>query len=430
MKKFLAGLLTFCLLGLNFLPALAADNAFSINDVSNNYWAQKQIYDVVQNKIMTVNENGCFRPDESLTRVEFTQALLKVLSNDHLNVNIQNSFSDVRETYPAYADILRSQQLGLVYGYPDGTFKPERALTKAETTSILSHITKEQYTNLSILDRFSDKNDIPVWALKAYAKTTFYGLYVNYPNQAMLQPNREITRAEAAVLLSKLRGKLCIVKEEYKGKQVQEKVISVEHLSVHKKAPVNTVSITNLRKVICENNVLAISFECKFFSKTAHAGDVVNFVLKENLYTDEGTLLLPANTKFVAEVIKIESPKWFNKNARVNLAFRNIVLPDCRVIPFCAKPFTKDGKLKEGPWMTAGKLTLSTLTMGILGAGAGVGFAFIPNPAKIGAGLAIGIPVGCGVGLATGLITKGLHYKAKSGEQIFIILTTDTSIYN
>ena len=125
---------------------------------------------------------------------------------------------------------------------------------------------------------------------------------------------------------------------------------------------------------------------------------------------------------------KIEKPKMFNKNARVNLVFKQIVLPDNTCIDIKARPFTKDGKLKEGPWTTTGKLFLSTLTMGIVGAGAGVGFAFIPNPAKLGTGFAIGIPVGCGVGLLVGLITPGCHYKAKKGERVYAILIDEFSV--
>ena len=93
-----------------------------------------------------------------------------------------------------------------------------------------------------------------------------------------------------------------------------------------------------------------------------------------------------------------------------------------------ARPCTKDSSLKEGPWHTAGKLTAWTLGLGIVGAGAGTGFAFIPNPAKLGVGYAIGIPVGTTVGLITGLITPGLKYHAKAGESIMIILCEDLCV--
>ena len=209
-----------------------------------------------------------------------------------------------------------------------------------------------------------------------------------------------------------------------------EITISQEHLDVSKKAPVNNVTITNYRKILCANNLLEVSFACKFSSKRACAGDVVNFVMPQALYTQEGTLIFPACTKFVAEIIKVQQPKKFNKNARVTLLFRCIILPDGRVMPICARPCTKDGTLKEGPWMTTGKIVLSTVSFGILGAGIGAGFGFIPSPTEIGVGLAAGIPAGCGVGLITALVTKGLQYKAKAGEQIFIILTDDACVYN
>lgn len=212
--------------------------------------------------------------------------------------------------------------------------------------------------------------------------------------------------------------------------QCPEQVLCTEHLDVTKKACVNTVNITNYRKIICKDNVLAVVFDCKFYSKKACAGDVINFTIPDALYTKEGTLILPRCTKIVAEVTKVQQPKWFNKNARVRLIFRCIVLPDGRVMKICAQPFTKDGTLKEGPWMTTGKIVLYTLTLGIIGTGAGVGFGFIPSPTQIGVGLAAGIPAGCGVGLLTALISKGLQYKAKAGEQIYIILCDDASIYN
>ena len=208
----------------------------------------------------------------------------------------------------------------------------------------------------------------------------------------------------------------------------QEKTIALEHLDIHKKAPCNIVSIKTTKNVIEQGNVLVFKFDEKFFSKCAQTGAIVHFSVPEAIYTEEGTLLLPNGTKITAEVTKIEKPKWFNKNARVSLIFRQIILPDNTCINIKAKPFTNDYKLKEGGWTTAGKLIASTLTMGIVGAGAGVGFAFIPTPAKLGAGFAIGIPVGCGVGLALGLITPGCHYKAKKGEQVYAILIEEIQL--
>ena len=98
-----------------------------------------------------------------------------------------------------------------------------------------------------------------------------------------------------------------------------EQTKAIEHLDVHKKAPCNVVTITDQRSIVEKGNVLQFIFDEKFFSKCSKAGETVHFVVPQALYTREGTLLLPCGTKITAEVINIEKPKWFNKNA---LSFR------------------------------------------------------------------------------------------------------------
>lgn len=423
MKKFLAGLMAFSFLALNALPVFAAVN---LADVGQNYWARKEIVDVVENNIMTVNSSNCFAPEKSMTRVEFVNALLKILTNDNLDVKIQNQFKDVASSNPNYDNILRSQQLGLVYGYPDKTFQPNRVMLRSEAQSVISHITKDAAADTSVLAQFKDAASVPAWAKGVYAKTLAYGIYVNYPDSRELRPNDALTRAEAAVLLARLKDRLGLVKKEYLG---PEAIVAVEHLpKVSKKVTNDIVNITNRQNIITKDNVLLVSFDEKFKQKVSQAGEEVVFVAPENICTVEGTLLIPANSKFTGKILNIQDPKWFNKNGRVFVQINKLQLPSGDEVAFNAKPFYKNYELKEGPWMTAGKLLLCTVTGGAVGTGAGVGFAFIPDPTKIGTGIAIGAPVGAAVGLVTGLVTPGLNYNAKKGEEIKVILLEDAGI--
>ena len=276
MKKFVSGLMALCLLALNAVPVLAA----SIADVGQNYWASKEINIVVDNSIMSLSGNR-FNPEGSMTRVEFVNALLKVLSNENLNVNITNKFSDVTTANPNYDNILRSQQLGLVYGYPDGTFRPDRVVLRSEAQSVISHITKDMNADKSILNQFKDASAIPAWAKNVYAKTINYGIYVNYPDSRELRPNDNLSRAEAAVLLARLKAKLDLVKQEYIG------TTRVEHLDVTRKAPNNQVKINNIQSVVEQGNVLVVAFEDKFKSEEHKAGDIVTFIAKEDICTKE-----------------------------------------------------------------------------------------------------------------------------------------------
>ncbi len=422
MKKLLASLLVCGMLSVNVMPAFAYAG---IADVSENYWAQTEISSVVSDSVMTLTGDN-FNPEGQMSRVEFVKALLKVLGNENLEVNSKVKFSDVKKSSDIYAPIARSQQLGLVYGYPDGTFKPDRAVLRDEAQSVISHITIDAPVDASVVSKYSDAAKVPAWAKNVYAKTLSYGIYVNHPDENELRPTDELTRAEAAVLLYRLRQRLDLVKNQYKNQA--ETVLGTEHLSVTKKAECNEVVVTNLRNIVKEGNVLEVAFSEQFKSKLHAAGDGVTFTNPEDIVTDEGTLLFPAGSTFYGNVIDIKDPQWFNKNARVYVQLNKVVTPCGKTVDLNAKPFYKDYALKEGPWMTAGKVALYTVGGSAVGTGAGVGFSFIPDPDKVGTGIAIGTPVGAGVGLITGLVTPGLNYSAKEGEEIQVILLDDASI--
>ena len=419
MKKLLASLLVGGFIAFG-APAFAYAG---IDDVCENYWAQVEIASVVSDSVMTLTD-GNFNPEGKMSRVDFVKALLKVLGQENLEVTSKVKFSDVAKSSDIYAPIARSQQLGLVYGYPNGKFLPDNAMLRDEAQSVISHITIDADVDSSIVAKYADAEKVPAWANEVYAKTLSYGIYVNHPNENELRPTEELSRAEAAVLLYRLRQRLNLVKTEYKS----ESVLGTEHLNVSKKAESNEVVITNLRNIIREGNVLEIAFNEQFKSKLHAAGDQITFTNPEDIVTEEGTLLFPAGSTFYGSVLEIKDPQWFNKNARVYAQITKVVTPCGKTVDLNAKPFYKNYELKEGPWMTAGKIALYTVGGAAVGTGAGVGFSFIPDPDKVGTGVAIGTPVGAGLGLITGLVTPGLNYNAKQGEEIQVILLEDASI--
>lgn len=230
------------------------------------------------------------------------------------------------------------------------------------------------------------------------------------------------------MLLEPVKAQDCNCANNCNGLLNGEVVTGTEFMFDEKGACNNQVMITNLRNIICKGNVFKVTFTNKFWSECAKAGDRVNFDVPGAIYTKEGTLLIPACSKVVATVTRIEKQRFPNKNARVYLNFECLILPDGSAYPMNAIPLTNGGYLNENGWHTFGKLFGYTVGLGIVGAGAGTGFAFIPNPAKLGVGFAVGIPVGCTVGLITGLLTPGLKYHAKEGEEIAIILCENLPI--
>ena len=196
----------------------------------------------------------------------------------------------------------------------------------------------------------------------------------------------------------------------------------------NKKAPCNSIGETENYYILYKGNVIKAAFEYKFMSECVQEGDCVYFYVPKDIRTTCGELVIPMGSKLTGFVRGVANQKKFNKNARVHLSINKLILPDCTEVEVKAKPFSKDFSLVENGWMTAGKIAASTVGLGAVGAGTGVGLAFIPKPHKIAIGAGSGVAIGCFIGLVTGLVTPGLKYHAKAGEEINIIFCDDACI--
>ena len=430
LKKNLAtGLLS---LGLIF-SGISSVMAKDYTDIPDDYWAAEEIEDVVTKRIVPIYGDNTYRPLDTVTRVEWTAMLLRALGLSEAPITSTPVYSDVDQATYGYEHIARSDQFGLIYGYTDGEFKPQRFITKVETASIMSHITKDTDVNTEVLGQFADSHEIPDWGVVPFSKAIKYGLYVNYPLETELNPNRELNRAEAAVLLARLMRALDLVQDDKKAEVVEtpaapeEYVLAVEHLDNHKVAVVDRVSITNLRRIILAKNVFKVSFLEKFNSKKHQIGDVIPFYFKKDVVTKEGTLIIPANTKLYATIEELRDKRWINKNAEVYLHFTKMVFPNGNDYPFIARVLNhQEGVLSENKWLKPLEYTVAGATIG----GVAVGLPIGEANGRSGDGMAIGFPTGAGVGLLTGWLTPGVNFKARADEDVLVELKVDCSLYN
>ena len=419
MKKILALFVALFLM----VASKSAVYAKQLADITADHWAAQEILTVINGGVMGITAEGNFNPDEVMTRADFNTTLLRLLGHRDNESDVENIFTDVPEDFWAYADILKSQRLGLIYGYGDNTFRPLNNITKAEVESIVSHITEDtDYIDTSVLDVFTDSEDIPEWAVERYAKAVSMGVYVNYPDKDTLLPNKLLTRAECAVILFKLRNVLDNVKKEFVA---EETVTSVEHLNVSPDAKTNEVKITNFRKIILAGNVLKVNFAEDFASKRYVDGTPIKFITQEDIVTEEGRMLIPAQSQFIGTVSSLVKQRAFNQNAKVGIEITQLILTNGEQIDFSAQTVED---LRPSKAATFGKV--AAYTIGGAAIGSGIGVAGGAGSNNYGTGIAIGLPTGIGVGLATGLLTPGLQYKGHVGDEVYVELLSDLVIRN
>lgn len=111
-------------------------------------------------------------------------------------------FSDAGLEHWAIEPISLASVLGLIKGYPDNTFKPERGITRAELTALLirtQHIDNERWTQAVIYQRFLDVG-AGKWYTPYINLGMELGLVTGYPDNNF-KPNKVLTRAEGVTIL-------------------------------------------------------------------------------------------------------------------------------------------------------------------------------------------------------------------------------------
>lgn len=99
-----------------------------------NGWYNAAINAMVKNNLMFADENGNFRPNEPITRAEFARAIAGI---DKKN-NKTAPFADIKGH--KFEDAINQVYgNGHIVGYPDGSFKPDGVITRAEAVTILNH---------------------------------------------------------------------------------------------------------------------------------------------------------------------------------------------------------------------------------------------------------------------------------------------------
>lgn len=119
---------------------LTSESANIPEDV-DGHWAQSEISAVYSAGLMEGYPDGTFRPDREASREETAAFLARVIKADLGKGNAD--FTDVTSDRWSYDEIAALASSGILLGYPDGTFRPENIIDRGEMASVLSRISAE-----------------------------------------------------------------------------------------------------------------------------------------------------------------------------------------------------------------------------------------------------------------------------------------------
>jgi len=184
------------------LLSLSRLSAMAFTDVQN-HWAEDCINQMAPRKLVSGYPDGTFRPNATITRAEFAVLMLNAFPDAPVR-RAGTMFKDVPPNHWAHKAIQDAYKRGFFSGYPGGTFLPNQPIPRVQAIGVLAGARNLSFSGLpegTLRQYFTDAGQIPDYAKNAIAAAAINSLIVNYPNVKQLKPNQTATRAEVTALI-------------------------------------------------------------------------------------------------------------------------------------------------------------------------------------------------------------------------------------
>lgn len=191
-RGIMTGLLGFSML----LGSMGAAGAQSDSKDYEGHWAQKTIETWLEKGDLKGFQDGSVKPNQSITRAEFMTLVNRSFA---FTAESKISFTDVASTNWAYSEVAKAVAAGYIQGY-NNDIRPGDPINRQEAAVVVGKLLKLAGGNINDLKMFSDAGQIAEWGKSSVAAAVEAGILKGYPN-GTFAPQQALTRAESLTLI-------------------------------------------------------------------------------------------------------------------------------------------------------------------------------------------------------------------------------------
>lgn len=160
------------------------------------HWAQQTIQSWLDSGLLKGFGDGSVKPNQTITRAEF---MTLVNRSYHFTEEIEVNFSDVPSTSWAHNEVAKAAAAGYIQGF-NNEMRPNAPINRQEAAVIVSKLLKLSEGDPEVLKSFSDAGQMASWSKGSIAATVTAGVLKGYPD-GTFGPVKALTRAEALLLI-------------------------------------------------------------------------------------------------------------------------------------------------------------------------------------------------------------------------------------
>lgn len=351
-------------------PAIARSDRFS--DVSNGYWASDFIYALVDRGVIAGFPDGTFRPNAPVTRAQFSSLVSGAFNKAKIRGAI--NFVDVPSNYWATPAIDDAYETGFLSGYPGNIFRPQQNIPREQVLVSLANglnYSNSQPVN-QVLNFYNDSASISGYARPPVAAATEAKMVVNYPILQSLNPTRNATRAEVAAFIYQ-----ALVSNGSAPTIASSYIVDPTPIATEFRIPAGTS--------------IPVSYDQEKILLVKEETLPVTLTVATNITTSDGQLLIPRNSKVIGQLRPagdgtrfVAQQLVFPNGQRQNLQATSQVITDTETV--------RDGSA-----------ALNLLKNAAIGSAAAAAISGVTGDRTITAGEVL---IGTGVGALTSLIQR------------------------
>ena len=149
----------FKLLLMVLIAAAGTMQCFAFPDVNGDYWAAPEIEILSEKGVIVGYPDGTFKPDANVTRAEFAAMAIRALGQEHTKVAQPVHYTDIDENYWAYEDIQKAVYFDLISNEKENdAFRPEDSVSRAESIAVaVNALTTETISDTKAKDVLGKK---------------------------------------------------------------------------------------------------------------------------------------------------------------------------------------------------------------------------------------------------------------------------------
>ncbi|GFN34746.1 S-layer homology domain-containing protein [Tepidimicrobium xylanilyticum] len=176
-------------------------------DITEEYkFAETAIYELAKRGIVSGVGNNIFAPGDVFTRAQFCKIAVEAIGYELEEYS--GNFTDVKAENWFAPYVEAAVREGLFTGYTDGTFRPDKEITREELAAVvgraavLAGLVDQEKMNKFVMEKtsFEDKDEVSSWAANQVAWLDAQGVFKGVAEEKF-EPKKVVTRAEAALIV-------------------------------------------------------------------------------------------------------------------------------------------------------------------------------------------------------------------------------------